>query len=240
MTASNSATHLSPAPRNCTIAQWFDAISDNDVHTLEKLYADGVSPDCLHPLHQTTALMEATRLGRTAIAAWLITHGATPALLCGLPKGSALHCALRRHQWAITDLLLSHIPHAALRDSYGATPLHALCLNAQDDKEAEILCRYARLLISKHCPIDATDHDGTTALHHSVMNNAYLLTEELLQQGANVNALIPCSGVSALMIAALDQNRKMARLLLRHGANSALCARDGTSPASSFLLSGLS
>ena len=63
--------------------------------------------------------MEATRLGRITTIKWLLSHDAAPALLCGIPKGSAIHCALRRRHWDIMAELLRPIEYASVIDGYG-------------------------------------------------------------------------------------------------------------------------
>ena len=199
---------------------------------LEALLLHGMEIDILHPLRHTTALMEATRLGQTGMVQWLLERGATPALLCGIPLGTPLHCALRRQQWGIATLLLDHMETAALFDGYGCTPLHIVCMEAQQlAKDAQTLLTLVGTLIEKTCPMDALDHEGTTALHHCVINDATALAELLLAHGANANALIPDTGVSPLMIAALEKNVTMAQLLVRYGADVHLRTREGATPA---------
>jgi ankyrin repeat protein len=210
---------------------WFSAVNANDMTLLEDLMVHGVPVDTLHPLRHTTALMEATRLGRTATVEWLIARGAAPAFLCGLPKGSSLHCALRRKQWAIANLMIERMESTAVIDAYGGTPLHALCVEPPACEEAETLLNLAHKLITKGCPLDALDHEGTTALHHCVINDAQQLADLLLSCGANPNALIPDTRVGPLMIAALDKNLSMARLLLRYGASPHLKTREGLTAA---------
>lgn len=216
------------------IYAWFSAVTGNDMTLLEDLNLHGIPTDILHPLRHTTALMEATRLGRTTTVEWLLAHGAAPALLCGLPKGSALHCAIRRRHWEIANALLSRMDQTSVVDAYGATPLHALCLQPQIDKDLDKVIEIALVLLDKGCPLDALDHEGVTALHHCVVNDACELAEMLLTHGANPNALIPDSGVSPLMIAALEKNSHMANLLIRYGANTDQRTRTGASPASVY------
>jgi ankyrin repeat protein len=178
--------------------------------------------------------MEATRLGRTRLVQWLVEQGAAPAFLCGLPMRTALHCAIRRHHWGIAKLLASAMPSCAVMDVYGATPLHALSSESASCDSENIMLSLARLFIEKSCPLDALDHEGTTALHHAVLNDALPLATCVLQSGANPNALIPDSKVSPLTIAALEKNAAMAKLLLQYGANPHVRTREGTSPLSLF------
>lgn len=208
---------------------WFSAVINDDMAMLEQLLVHGVPIDTLHPLRHSTALMEATRLGRAGTVQWLLNHGAAPAFLCGLPQGTPLHCALRRRHWDIASKLAQAMPSCAVMDAYGATALHALCNEATDDCPEDMVLGLAAILIAKSCPLDALDHEGTTALHYCVVNDAQALALLLLRYGANPNALIPDSKVSPLVIAALDKNLPMAKLLLQYGANPHAKTREGAS-----------
>lgn len=231
-TVAQTTPELPPAlPR---VYAWFSAVNADDMDLLEDLNTHGVPTDVLHPLRHTTALMEATRLGRTATVSWLLARGAAPALLCGLPKGSALHCALRRHHWAVASVLLEHMENASVIDSYGSTLLHALCVEAQHREDLEMALGLAETLLAKGCALDALDHEGITALHHCVVNDAAELAELLMMHGANSNALIPDTWVSPLTIAALEKNSHMANLLMRYNADPYLKTREGSSPASIY------
>lgn len=213
---------------------WFSALLNDDTTQLDALLAHGVPIDTIHPLRHSTALMEATRLGRAGTVQWLIERGATPAFLCGLPPATALHCALRRQHWDIASLLASAMHSCAVIDAYGATPLHVLCTEAVHIRDHTISLGLAAILFAKSCPLDALDHEGTTALHHCVINDAQELATLLLRYNANPNALIPDSHVSPLAIAALEKNIEMARLLLQHGADPHLRTREGSSPVSIY------
>ncbi len=213
---------------------WFSAIQADDTPLLTDLLAHGVPIDTLHPLRHSTALMEATRLGRTHLVRWLIEQGAAPAFLSGLPKRTALHCALRRHSWDLAELLAHHMQSCAVTDTYGATPLHTLCAEAASCNEDSILIKLTTLFMEKSCPMDAIDHEGTTALHHAVLNDSRPLAGALLRFGANPDALIPDSNVSPLTIAALEKNLPMAQLLMHFGANPNLRTREGASAISIY------
>lgn len=130
-------------------------------------------------------------------------------------------------------MLLTAMESGAVIDGYGRTPLHLLAmeppLHADADEQTFALAEAA---LAKLCPLDALDHEGTTALHHAVINDNLTLAKMLLTSGANPNALIPDSWVSPLAIAALEKHMAMARLLMEYGANPQLTTREGSSPAS--------
>ncbi len=215
------------------IYAWFSAVISEDIELLEDLLAHGVPIDAPHPLRHSTALMEATRLGRIATVLWLLERGATPAFLCGLPQGTPLHCAIRRQHWAIARLLSDAMPSTAVLDAYGRTPLHLIALEGGlEGKSLGDAMALAELLIEKGPPLDALDQDGTTALHHCVINDLPELAEILLKAGANPNATIPDTGVSPLVIAALEKNLTLAALLLKYKANPNQPTKEGLTPIS--------
>ena len=196
---------------------------------LDDLFTHGVPIDIFHPLRHTTALMEATRLGRTTLVEWFLARGASPAFLCGAPLCAPLHTALRRQHWEIATKLAEAMDTSAIIDSYGRTPLHVLCMEAQETVPPAVV-ELAAMLLDKYCPLDALDHEGITALHHCVINNAKPLAQLLLSRGAKPDALIPDTWVSPLTIAALEKNLEMAELLLEQGANPYLRTREGLDP----------
>ena len=216
------------------IYAWFAAVISDDTQLMDDLLAHGVPVDIAHPLRHSTALMEATRLGRARMVQWLLDRGATPAFLCGMPLGTSLHCALRREHWDIARILVSNMKNCTVIDAYGATPLHVLCSEIPNDTDKPLALALASVLVTKDCPLDALDHEGTTALHHCVINDLRELATMLLRSGANPNALIPDSKVSPLTIAALEKNIEMAQLLLAHGADPHITTKDGSSPVTIY------
>lgn len=215
------------------IYAWFSAVIANDIPLMEDLLAHGLPVDVPHPLRHTTALMEATRLGRTSLVSWLLTHGAAPAFLCGLPRGTPLHCALKRRHWDIADALVAHLDNCGSVDNYSRTPLHALSMDMPEDPDDVLRAmKLAATLIPKGCQIDALDHEGITALHYCVINDYAPLAHLLLECGANPNTLTPDTHVSPLTIAALEKNTTIARLLMHYGANPNLATKEGSTPYS--------
>ncbi len=226
---------MAPTSRASSLSRvyaWFSAVTNDDIPLLQDLLAHGVPIDTAHPLRHSTALMEATRRGSSPIVQWLLDRGASPAFLCGLPLGTALHCAVRRQHFHIADTLANAMSSCAVMDAYGASPLH--CLSSETIKPADMpaALELATLLMSKNCPLNALDHEGTTALHHCVFNGHYDMAALLLRYGANPNALIPDSQVSPLTIAALENNLAIAKLLISYGADPHARNREGSSPSS--------
>lgn len=223
--------HQEDHPALPRIYAWFAALVEGDTALMTDLLAHGLPVDVQHPLRRTTALMEATRLGRATLVSWLIERGASPAFLCGMPKGTPLHCAVRCQHWAIACTLLNYMVVASMVDGYGRTPLHLLCMELLDESATAPAVTIAEWIIDKGCPLDALDQEGITALHYCVINEHGRLAGLLLARGASPNVLTPDNLVSPLTIAALEKNLAMSSLLIEHGADPNLATRDGTTPA---------
>lgn len=211
---------------------WFAALEAEDTALMDDLLAHGLPVDVSHPLRHTTALMEVTRRGRTALVQWLLARGAAPAFLCGFPQGTPLHCGIRRQNWECVRLLIEAAAHCDITDGAARTPLHLLATEASAGQPAptEALAT-AQLLLARRCPLNALDAEGATALHYCVINNYVPLAELLLMQGADPNVASP-TGVTPLTIAALEKNLPLAELLLRFGADARLPMKDGATPLS--------
>jgi ankyrin repeat protein len=219
---------------------WFNALLGRDYATMDALLAHGTPIDTKHPLRHTTALMEATRLGSTDLVRWLLDHGASQAFLSGHPATTALHMALRRRAFDVAALLANAAEHCAWKDARGATPLHALCNEALSETQHAAAQALATIVMLKQCPLDALDQEGTTALHHCVMHDLQGLAELLLSRGANPNAAIPDSGVTPLIIAALEKNNAMAEILIDFGGDADIATRDGATALALYpMLAGL-
>jgi len=226
MSSQSPTNSAIPLPR---IYAWFSGLMNNDFALMRDLYIHGLPIDIPHPLRHTTALMEASRLGRTAMVEWLLSHGAAPAFLSGMPQGTPLHCALRCRQWEVATLLVNASKTPGVVDAYGQTPLHTICMHAVEEANTVAAMDIINLLVGKNCPLDVLDHEGISALHYTVINDNYPLTELLLVHMANPNLQTPDKGISPLMIAALEQNLSIAALLLQHGADMHLKNSDGAS-----------
>lgn len=215
-----------PLPR---IYAWFSALVAEDYTLLEDLLTHGFPIDIPHPLRHTTALMEATRRGHATLIEWLLAHGAAPAFLSGLPQGTPLHCALHHHLWCAALQLLQAMNSTAVMDAHGRTPLHMLCMDTIDDVTIPKVVEIAECIITKGCPLDLLDHEGLSVLHYASVNNMGQMAELLLMHGANPNAQVPDTGMTPLMMAALEKNMLICALLMRHGGDLQLTNKDGAS-----------
>jgi len=103
-----------------------------------------------------------------------------------------------------------------------------------------------RNLIAKKTDVNATQPDGTTALHWAVYRNDVAMTDALLQAGAKAK-VTNRNGISPLYMASLYGNPAIISRLLKQGADSAekgpsgetmlmLAARNGNPEAIKLLL----
>lgn len=221
-------------PLSTRIYAWFSSMVTEDYSRMDDLLAHGVPVDVPHPLRHTTALMEATRRGSTAMAEWLLTRGASPVFLCGSPKGTPLHCAIRLQRETLVRRFAEASLTLAMVDAMGRTPLHVLAADAYHYTQPQSVLDLAECLIAQGCPLDRLDHEGLTALHHAIIGDQPQLVEVLLKHGANPNVTVPDTHMSPLGMVALDRNAQLARLLLHYGANPHQPTRDGATPASLF------
>lgn len=208
------------------VYRWFNAVTNEEMDVLEAALDAGIAPDVLHPLRHTTALMEATRLGRASAAMWLLAHGAAPGLLCGSRSTTPLHTAIRQGNASLTKAMVDVSDCVASVDHGGRTIMHMLAQYGGRAQEKQWL-HIAAMILEKQPRLDVLDSEGITALHYALIHEWPGLAELLLSHGANPNALALDTGVSPLLMAALNQQRPMVRLLLKYGANPYLPAGDG-------------
>lgn len=208
------------------IYRFFHMALQENCEALEQTLKTGFPVDTLHPLRQTTALMEVTRLGRADAAIYLLEHGASPGLLSGIKPSSPIHIAIQLHNHPLLSQMLAHARFFDIIDYTGATPLHMLAQYVESHKHATWL-PLARNIIEKSNRPDQIDQEGLTALHYAAIHDWPDFAELLLQRGANPNAITPDTHISVLHMAALNQQHSMARLLLRYGANPTIRTSDG-------------
>ena len=158
--------------------------------------------------------------------------------------GPALHIAVVNKADSIVELFIRHAANIDLnyRDAQGRTPLHyallsgnrRICelllqqpsvrLNSVTEPEKQSLLSLAitnnmaklahQLIARKDVDINIQDHQGHTALHHSVWCNQPDIMERLLQRkGLDVNLKDLC-GRTALHVAAACGNAKLVKLLV--------------------------
>ncbi|MFN9088202.1 MAG: ankyrin repeat domain-containing protein [Gemmatimonas sp.] len=149
-----------------------NAVSSNHLRRAEWLLAHGAETTTRHAYAQQPVHTMARLAGFTKMAALLARHGAREepltgerALLAALMAGDER--AVREQ--VVADPALLHSPH----------PLHTA---AGHGNAAAV-----RLLLTLGAPIDAEDHDGTTALHRAAHANAVDVIDVLVAVGATVD-----------------------------------------------------
>jgi hypothetical protein len=221
--------------------QWFTAIGHGDVAEITRLLAEWQFPiDTLHPLHQHSGLMEAIRIYASAanihsgdihpVILWLLQQGASPTLCCGLKPTTALHMAIRRQHWRLVIALATHTTHCDTRDAQQQSPLHLLASQQPHVNALPASLRAAELLIAKTSDINARDADDATALHLATIGDWPEMVHLMLLRGADANATIASSGVTPLMIAALESREECARILMHYGASLDMPMASGLTP----------
>lgn len=135
-------------------------------------------------------------------------------------KSLRMHTALTR---AIGMALLLTTSHLATGQTLGATDDRSLdlitALKAGDAKTAEVLLDGVR-------DVNASEPDGTTALHYAVLNNEVDLARQLIRKDAQVNTRTRY-GITPIYLAAQNGSAEMTELLLKNGANANEQYREG-------------
>lgn len=211
---------------------WFHAVTQNDAEAIRQFVARGFDIEGLHPLRQTTALAEATRRGQHDIALLLLQLGAAPDFLCGARRMNPLHLAMQNQDWLLLEALLQATASCNRCDGQGRNLLHLLAVNIVHSAEEAKALRLAEIIIAKGIAINALDGEGVSPLHYTVINDWENLAELLLMRGANPNLRAAETGITPLIIAALEGNRTMAQLMLQHGADITHCMHDGANALS--------
>lgn len=177
------------------------AVEHNDIAEIKRLLASGVHVDVENDIGRTALLDAATENAKESAA-----------------------------------LLLNYGANINVKTDGGATALHLAVLNNAKET-AEVLLVYG-------ANVNAKEDDGDTPLHYAAGGISKETAEVLLAYGANINAktdgggtckmrrVIPCDskwndGGTALHVAALNNAKETAEVLLANGANIAAKRDDG-------------
>ena len=212
-----------PAP----VQRWFSAVVRSDIETINQMHRDGIAIDTIHPIRQTTALVEAARRGLEATAEALIALGAAPDTLCGRRQTTAMHTAIRGQHFSLAMKLLPAMKSFMQCDYAGNSYLHILNEHYQRPEIQHEALRLAEALIVGGTPLNALNEEGVCALHYAVVHDWEAMAELLLIRGANANITSTESGASALLMAALDDNLPMVRLLFEFHADPSIAMEGG-------------
>lgn len=144
-----------------------------------------------------------------------------------------LHLAARRLSPAIVRLLLeTENPTIDAADSGGSTPLHCAIRNSSDDflpinadnshgRSIEVIT----LLLDNKANLEASEKDGSTALHIAAHYGLDGLVELLLDKHAKLEATNN-KGMTPLRLAALAGHQNAVELLLARGASRETITRN--------------
>ena len=163
-------------------------------------------------------LVNAARLGFTAVATYLVEHKANPNV-SDRSGWTALMYAAWGDQPALANVLLAHGAKLDSADHDGMTPLAVAAQNAK--------VKAARVLLDAGADANApATKGGYTPLMLASISGSNELAAALIEHGAKVNAANP-GGVTALMIAAAGNRSSIVELLLKAGADVSARSEDG-------------
>ena len=85
-------------------------------------------------------------------------------------------------------------------------------------------------MLKQNVDVNASQGDGTTALHWAVYRDDFEMTQMLLKAGANTQATTRVGAITPLFMAAQNGNGKIIQLLLAAGSNANSVNSTGTTP----------
>ena len=166
-------------------------------------------------------LVDAAKAGRQSEVESLLKAGASPDSTSA-DGTTALHWAVNRNDFAMTDKLLASGAQPSLVTRYSVVPL---TLAAENGNAAMI----ERLLKAGASP-DSVSEEGQTALMTASRNGNLDAVRVLLRSGAKVNLAENFRGQTALMFAAGEGNTAAAELLIEFGAGLQAKSKAGFTP----------
>ncbi|WP_133135209.1 ankyrin repeat domain-containing protein [Legionella rowbothamii] len=209
----------------------------------KKILLKEPSESLFHSIENVTPLYMASNFGELDKVKLLIAHGADVNAYSSTGMSPLIIAVLKGHAEVVDYLLENNaqidsllrtptIPMLITPDDnilralsfFGAVfaPFyanHTAAMCAMDNENSEIL----NLLIQHRDVVNEKDQYGVTLLHRAIWSSNRLLAKQLLESGADPNALSyfansPNSLMSPLYIACQQNNFKMAQLLLQYGA----------------------
>ncbi|MBA3954657.1 ankyrin repeat domain-containing protein [Candidatus Dependentiae bacterium] len=188
---------------------------------------DCTGKDIPHDKLEKMPLYYAVKKGNIQLTALLLEHGGDPNTQHA-GKITSLHRAVRAHNAELAKLLLEHGAQADRQDDKGFTPLHDCALSNGPHALFKILIKKTRNLNT------ASVH-GVTPLHYTCRALNLAGAKALVKYGAKVNVttLVRRTPLHLCLLPTMvtgENQFKLVKLLLDHGADVALCDNEGKTP----------
>ncbi|ESO88400.1 hypothetical protein LOTGIDRAFT_125983 [Lottia gigantea] len=131
---------------------------------------------------------------------------------------------------AIAKLLIDAECDLNMKNNKGQTPL---MLAASCGNEG-----VGHILVKQEAEIESIDKKGWTALFHATNSGHQNFVRFLLSSGANMDAVVPSTGVTPLMEAAAEGHEIIVQLFLQYGVNVNVRSYNGDNARSVALING--
>jgi ankyrin repeat protein len=156
---------------------------------IELLLSHGANPNLAPRELEKTPLHAASERGATEVARRLFAHGASPTARDEIGR-TPLHNACEIGDARLVDLLLKSGADPRATDDDGATPFDILEESSRDAEVYRLFEAHGfRAVASRQLPGDANDHRDHTALHRAVESGDVGRVRQLLERGADPNAV---------------------------------------------------
>jgi ankyrin repeat protein len=197
-----------------------EAARRGDLQAVTRFLNQGVNPDA-RDTEGVTALMHAAEQGHAAVVGILLKKNANPNLRESSYGMTALMVSAAEGHTEVVRLLLDSNADVNLKDNnLGATAL----LGAAEYGHTEII----KLLLQKGADVNASDSRGFRALSTAATKGYIETVQTLVQSGADINAQDSKYGASPLMGGAANDHYTVVEYLLKHGADTTLKAKNGS------------
>ncbi len=244
-------------------ASLFDAVEHDDDLRVRSLIAQGADVNVGDPRNENMAALHvAAKRGNVNVVNALLGAPGVNIELLDLLHRTPLHCAVNEGRTEVVRILLSHGALVDTIDSTESTALHDAAMNGSYDIVEALLnaganieahnneydtpltfaIRYgdaegitARILLERGARVDEPGASENTPLHEAALNGDAALIRELINRGADVNALNDINSTPLLLDTMYDDVSEddcyaVAEILLDHGADPTIANDEGNTP----------